>query len=92
MEPQLDPFQLIRDDLKDIKDNQKEMRTELSVKFGTIHKRIDDVVETRHQCELACKERDVDLEKKMWKTSGVMAGIITFLFELGKLIISKLIK
>jgi hypothetical protein len=92
MAEKVDAMQIILQDLKDIKETQKEMRAELTVKFSTIHKRVDDLVGERYQCEIRCKERDTALQKEIWKTSGIMAGIIAFIFELGKFIISKIIK
>ena len=60
--------------------------------------RIDEMVKDRHQCELACKERDnqskerdSDLKEKIWKTSGIIAGAINVLVEGIKWTISKLI-
>ncbi len=85
-----DVLQLIRDDIKDIKDSQKELRTEITTKFSTIHKRVDDLVKEKYQCELNCKERDNALDRQMWKTSGIMAGAINFMAELGKWVIGKI--
>lgn len=100
MEDKVDVLSLILADLrdikdnqlKDIKDNQKEMRAELTVKFSTIHKRIDDMVKDKSRCEIASINRDNELEKQMWKTSGIVAGIIAFVFELAKWILAKIIK
>lgn len=85
-------LQLIRDDLRDIKETQKEMRSDLTQKFSTIHSRIDKVVEDRHKCEMDCKERDVGMEKQMWKTSGMVAGAAAFVVEIGKIILAKVFK
>jgi dimeric dUTPase (all-alpha-NTP-PPase superfamily) len=103
MAPQTEVLQLIRDDLKDIKDNQKEMRTELTTKFGVIHKRIDELVKERSKCEIQCIQRVGELEKKsnektnslekqIFKTSGLMAGAISAVLRFGEWVVSVIIK
>jgi len=110
MSGRVDPMEIILADLSDIKATQKEISKDLSAKVSAIHRRIDDLVHERHQCELTCKERDVvltekhnqlenlskdrdnDLEKKIFRTSGITAGAISGLLRFGEWIITVIIK
>jgi len=96
-------LQLIMGELKDIKENQKEMRAELTVKFSALHKRVDEQVRDRSKCEIQCiqrvselemksNEKTNSLEKKIYKTSGLMAGAISAVLRFGEWIVSVIIK
>lgn len=103
MASSIDVLQLIRDDLIDIKQNLKEMRTEQTQKLSITHKRIDDLAKERSQCEIKCFQRVSELEnksiektnsleKQIFKTSGLMAGAISAVLRFGEWIVSVIIK
>lgn len=91
-------LEFIKEELKEIKIQIGSMREIISAQIGNAHARINDVVKERHECELACKEREAqskeresDLKERIWKTGGAMAGAVNILVEGVKWLISKVI-
>ena len=103
MPSQSEFFQLVLENLKNIETQIGQLRLSQTEHSGKIHKRIDEIVKERSECELRCKDRDRealerdkdlkdDLKDRIYMVSGLMSSLISIIFRGIEWLFTKVIK